>query len=69
MNWINRSLWVGEEACSSRAYHIYLIFIIIIIIILKINLYYFFTFGVMAEWLLRGTVNTLFRGSIPLDAY
>jgi hypothetical protein len=23
----------------------------------------------MAEWLLRGTVNTFFRGSIPLDAY
>ena len=21
----------------------------------------------MAEWLLRGTVNTFFRGSIPLD--
>ena len=25
--------------------------------------------GVMAEWLMRGTVNTFFRGSIPLDAY
>ena len=24
--------------------------------------------GVMAEWLMRGTVNTFFRGSIPLDA-
>lgn len=24
-------------------------------------------YGVMAEWLLRGTVNTLFRGSIPLN--
>ena len=24
--------------------------------------------GVMAEWLLRSTVNTHFRGSIPLDA-
>ena len=23
--------------------------------------------GVMAEWLMRGTVNTFFRGSIPLD--
>ena len=23
----------------------------------------------MAEWLLRSTVNTFFRGSIPLDAY
>ena len=23
----------------------------------------------MAEWLLRGTVNTFFRGSIPLDTY
>lgn len=23
----------------------------------------------MAEWLLRGTVNTLFRGSIPLNTY
>jgi hypothetical protein len=23
--------------------------------------------GIMAEWLMRGTVNTLFRGSIPLD--
>lgn len=23
----------------------------------------------MAEWLLRGTVNTLFSGSIPLDAF
>jgi hypothetical protein len=22
----------------------------------------------MAEWLMRGTVNTFFRGSIPLDA-
>jgi|HubBroStandDraft_6_1064221.scaffolds.fasta_scaffold97841_1 hypothetical protein len=22
----------------------------------------------MAEWLLRGTVNTFFRGSIPLNA-
>lgn len=22
----------------------------------------------MAEWLMRGTVNTLSRGSIPLDA-
>lgn len=21
----------------------------------------------MAEWLMRGTVNTFFRGSIPLD--
>ncbi len=58
MNWINRSLWVGEAACSSRAYHI------------NLQIYnYIFTFGVMAEWLLRGTVNTLFRGSIPLDAY
>ena len=23
----------------------------------------------MAEWLMRGTVNTFFRGSIPLDTY
>ena len=23
----------------------------------------------MAEWLMRGTVNTFFRGSIPLDAF
>jgi hypothetical protein len=23
----------------------------------------------MAEWLSRGTVNTFFRGSIPLDTY
>ena len=23
--------------------------------------------GFMAEWLMRGTVNTFFRGSIPLD--
>ena len=25
--------------------------------------------GVMAEWLMRGTVNTLFSGSIPLDTF
>jgi hypothetical protein len=23
----------------------------------------------MAEWKMRGTVNTFFRGSIPLDAF
>lgn len=23
----------------------------------------------MAEWLMRSTVNTFFRGSIPLDAF
>ena len=23
----------------------------------------------MAEWLLRGTVNTLYKGSIPFNAY
>jgi hypothetical protein len=23
----------------------------------------------MAEWLMRGTVNTFFRGSIPLGTY
>lgn len=23
----------------------------------------------MAEWLMRGTVNTFFRGSIPLDTF
>jgi hypothetical protein len=23
----------------------------------------------MAEWLMRGTVNTFFRGSIPLEAF
>ena len=27
-----------------------------------------FKSGIMAEWLMRGTVNTFFRGSIPLDA-
>ena len=29
---------------------------------------YFFV-GVMAEWLMRGTVNTFFSGSNPLDAF
>ena len=28
-----------------------------------------FFVGVMAEWLMRGTVNTFFSGSIPLDAF
>ena len=41
-----RSLWVGELACSSRAYHIK---------------------RCHGRVVMRGTVNTFYRGSIPLD--
>ena len=42
-----RSLWVGELACSSRAYHT--------------KIFKNPKSGVMAEWLMRGTVNTFFQ--------
>ena len=35
----------------------------------SIPTYHIFIQGVMAEWLMRGTVNTLFSGSNPLDAF
>ena len=50
----SRFFWVGVFACSNRAYHINFI------------LNFYFT-GLMAEWLKRCTVNTFFRGSIPLE--
>ena len=37
--------------------------------ILKNILFFIKNIGVMAEWLSRGTVNTFFRGSIPLNAF
>ena len=51
---VRRSFWVGEIACSSRAYHKYLIKT-------KKQKYDF-----MAEWFKRSTVNTFYRGSNPL---
>ena len=51
---VRRSFWVGEIACSSRAYHK--------TIILSNQ-------GLMAEWFKRGTVNTFYRGSNPLKTF
>ena len=49
---VSCSFWVGEVASSNLAYHI---------VRSTINIK-----GVMAEWLLRSTVNTFFQGFDPL---
>ena len=56
---VRRSLWVGDIQRVRVAPTIYINYIILFLIKQSI--------GVMAEWLMRGTVNTFFRGSIPLD--
>lgn len=68
---VSRSFWVGDiqhvRIVPTIIYFILNFKLFIKIEILnKTNLFFF---GVMAERLLRSTVNTLFIGSIPINAF
>jgi hypothetical protein len=54
-------------ACSSRAYHIASRYPCEAALRCSNKYNAIKIKGIMAEWLMRGTVNTFFRGSIPLD--
>jgi hypothetical protein len=59
-----QSLPLGGRASvfESRLPYLFYVFIFLC-------LKYKYSCGAMAEWLMRGTVNTFFRGSIPLGTY
>ena len=68
---VSRSFWVGDiqhvRIVPTINYFIFNFKLFIKIEILNKNKNFFI--GVMAERLLRSTVNTLFIGSIPINAF
>lgn len=66
---VSRSFWVGDIQ-HVRIVPTIIYFILNFKLFIKIEiLNKFIFFGVMAERLLRSTVNTLFIGSIPINAF
>ena len=54
--------------------HIFILKIFMLMYVISLFLFLFYPkikifFGAMSEWLMWGTVNIFFRGSIPLGAF